>query len=145
MIAWLRFNAVGICGAVVQLASLWFLTRFGVHYLWATALSVEAALLHNFWWHTRWTWKGRDASLVRFHLANGLVSIVSNLILMRIFTGWLGVPAVPANLLAITLTSLFNFVLGDRWVFAERPSRGLHGGAEGINGQALDEGTDSEA
>jgi putative flippase GtrA len=117
MKTWLRFNAVGIGGAALQLASLWFLTRFGVQYLWATALAVEAALLHNFFWHTRWTWKGREASLFRFHLANGVMSIVSNLIWMRIFTGWLGVPAVPANLLAITLTSLANFVLGDRWVF----------------------------
>lgn len=117
MKVWLRFNAVGIGGAVVQLASLWFLTRFGVHYLWATALSVEAALLHNFWWHTRWTWKGRDASLLRFHLANGLVSIVSNLIWMRIFAGWVGV--VPANLLAIALTSVINFLLGERWVFLQ--------------------------
>lgn len=118
MKTWLRFNAVGIAGAAVQVASLWLLTRLHVHYLLATALAVEAALLHNFYWHTRWTWKGRDASIVRFHLANGLVSVVSNLILMRIFTGWLGVPAVPANLLAITLTSMVNFVLGDRWVFS---------------------------
>jgi putative flippase GtrA len=115
---WLRFNAVGIAGAPLQVALLWLLMHFGAHYLWATALSVEAALLHNFFWHTRWTWQGRDASLLRFHLANGLVSIVSNLIWMRIFTGWLGVPAVPANLLAITLTSVVNFVLGERWVFA---------------------------
>jgi putative flippase GtrA len=120
MKTWLRFNAVGIGGAAVQIACVWFLTDSGVHYLWATALAVEAALLHNFWWHTRWTWKGRNASLLRFHLANGLVSIISNLILMRIFTGGLGVPAVPANLLAITLTSVVNFVLGDRWVFSPR-------------------------
>jgi len=114
---WLRFNAVGIGGAALQLASLWFLTHSGVHYLWATALSVELALLHNYFWHTRWTWKGRDASILRFHLANGLVSLLSNLVLMRIFTGWLEIPAVPANFLAITLTSIVNFVLGDRWVF----------------------------
>ena len=105
MRTWLRFNAVGIAGAVVQVASLWFLTYSGVHYLWATALSVEAALLHNFWWHTRWTWKGRDASILRFHLANGVLSMASNLFWMRIFTGWLGVPAVPANLLAIVMWS----------------------------------------
>ncbi len=123
MIRWLRFNAVGMGGAVVQLSLLWILTRADVHYLLATALAVEAALLHNFFWHTRWTWKGRDASLLRFHLANGLVSIASNLLLMRIFTGWLNVPAVPANLLAITLTSAINFVLGDRWVFATRSRR----------------------
>jgi putative flippase GtrA len=122
MKTWLRFNAVGIGGAAVQVACLWFLTYSGVHYLWATALAVEAALLHNYFWHTRWTWKGREASLLRFHLANGLLSIVSNLIWMRIFTGWLDIPAVPANLLAITLTSVANFILGDRWVFATRGS-----------------------
>lgn len=120
MITWLRFNAVGIGGAVVQLALLWILTRVDVHYLVATALAVEAALLHNFFWHTRWTWKGRDASLLRFHLANGLVSIASNLLLMRIFTGGLHIPPMPANLMAITLTSVVNFVLGDRWVFSPR-------------------------
>lgn len=144
MKVWLRFNAVGIGGACLQLASLWFLTRFGVHYLWATALSVEAALLHNFWWHIRWTWRGREASLLRFHLANGLLSFASNLVLMRIFTGWLAVPAVAANLFAIILTSLLNFVLGDRWVFAERPGSGLHGGAQRIDGEALDERADDE-
>ena len=120
MITWLRFNAVGIAGAVVQLAILWLLTRAGVHYLVATALAVEVALLHNFFWHTRWTWKGRDANLLRFHMANGLVSLLSNLALMRIFTGWFEIPPVPANLLAITLTSIVNFVLGDRWVFSPR-------------------------
>ena len=85
MIRWVKFNTVGIAGAVLQLAVLWVLTRAGLHYLIATALAVEAAVLHNFYWHTRWTWKGREASLLRFHLANGLLSVVSNLIWMRIF------------------------------------------------------------
>ncbi|MEP6960491.1 MAG: GtrA family protein [Acidobacteriota bacterium] len=118
MIRWLKFNAVGIAGAAVQLSVLWLLQRAGLHYLIATALAVEVAVLHNFYWHVRWTWKGREASLLRFHLANGLLSVVSNLIWMRIFTGWLGVPAIPANLLAVALTSIANFLLGDRWVFS---------------------------
>jgi putative flippase GtrA len=114
---WLRFNVVGIAGAIVQLTLVAGLTRASVHYLLATALGVEAAILNNFYWHTRWTWRDREPRLWRFHIANGAVSLLSNLILMRIFTGWLGVPPVPANLGAITLTSLVNFVLGDRWVF----------------------------
>ena len=101
----------------MQLTAIAILTRTSVHYLLATALGVEAAILHNFYWHTRWTWKDREPRLWRFHIANGAVSLLSNLVLMRIFTGWLGVPPVPANLGAITLTSLVNFVLGDRWVF----------------------------
>ena len=114
---WLKFNAVGAVGAVVQLSMLALLVRMGVHYLVATAAAVETAVLHNYAWHVRWTWKGRSGSLWRFHLANGAVSIVSNLIWMRVFTGWMDVPAVPANLLAIGLTSVANFFLGDRWVF----------------------------
>jgi putative flippase GtrA len=39
---------------------------------------------------------------------------------MRLFTGWLGIPALPANLMAIALTSTVNFLLGDRWVFARK-------------------------
>jgi dolichol-phosphate mannosyltransferase len=117
MIRWLKFNAIGATGAVLQLALLALLVRLGVHYLVATALAVEAAVLQNYYWHTRWTWKGRDGNLWRFHLANGLISVISNLALMRVFTGWLGIRPIPANLMAITLTSVVNFLFGDRWVF----------------------------
>jgi len=118
---WLKFNAVGMAGVVVQLGVLAVLLRFDVHYLLATALAVEAAVLQNYYWHSRWTWKGRAGSLWRFHLSNGLISVISNLVWMRIFTGWLGIPPVLANLMAIALTSTANFLFGDRWVF-QRPS-----------------------
>jgi putative flippase GtrA len=120
MLRWWKFNTVGAVGVAVQLGALALLIQFGVNYLVATALAVEAAVLQNYYWHTRWTWKGREGSLWRFHLANGLLSLISNLVWMRIFTGGLGIPAVPANLLAIALTSTANFLLGDRWVFARK-------------------------
>ena len=119
-VKWLKFNAVGLGGAALQVALLWTLERAGVTYLLATAIAVEAALLHNFWWHVRWTWRDRSPSLLRFHLANGAVSMTSNLVWMRVFTGWLGMPVTEANVLAIGITSLLNFALSDRWVFASR-------------------------
>ena len=122
MVRWLKFNAVGAIGALVQLSVLAVLIRLGAHYLLATALAVESAVLQNYYWHTRWTWKERHGSLWRFHLANGLISALSNLIWMRIFTGWLGISPVPANLMAIALTSVANFLFGDRWVFQRRPA-----------------------
>jgi putative flippase GtrA len=123
MIRWAKFNAVGILGAAVQLGLLAVLTCWGAHYLVATAIAVETAVLHNYVWHLRWTWADRPpasrlAALVRFNLANGAVSLLSNLILMRVFTGWLGFPVIAANVLAIAITSVVNFLLGDRWVFA---------------------------
>ena len=122
MLRWLKFNTVGAAGVVVQLGVLALLLRLGAHYLLATALAVESAVLQNYYWHVRWTWKGRDGSLWRFHLTNGLISVLSNLLWMRIFTGWLGVAPIPANLMAIALTSLANFLFGDRWVFQRRPA-----------------------
>lgn len=128
MIRWLKFNAVGVMGSVVQLATLGVMVRMGANYLAATAAAVELAILHNYAWHTRWTWKERDSagldSLWRFHLGNGCLSMASNLALMKVFTGWLGWPVLPANFLAILLTSFVNFFVGDRWVFRQLPERG---------------------
>ena len=88
---WLRFNAVGVMGFAVQLLVLGVLVSgLGLHYLPATGLAVEAAVLHNFVWHEVWTWRDRPSSaftvrlkrLFRFHLANGAASLAGNLILM---------------------------------------------------------------
>ena len=121
MIRWLKFNAVGLMGVGVQLAGLAVLTRLGVNYLVATGLAVEMAVLHNYIWHRRWTFqerpKGRGSSLWRFQVSNGLLSLASNVVLMRVFTGWAGLPVVPANLIAIGCASLVNFWVSERWVF----------------------------
>lgn len=123
---WLTFNAVGLISVVVQLAALWLYTNvFGWHYLVATALAVETAVLHNYAWHTAWTWRDRNdagptsgSRLVRFHLGNGLVSLLANLALMRLFAGIFHLPLLAANVVSITITSLLNFVIGEFWVFA---------------------------
>ena len=123
---WLRFNAVGVLGAGIQLAVLWLMLQLHVHYLLATGIAIEAALLHNFVWHRLWTWAGHAGSLWRFHASNGLISLISNLLLMRILTGALGLPAIPSNLAAITLTSLLNFAFASKWVFAHAQQPGYH-------------------
>ncbi|HXE65250.1 MAG TPA: GtrA family protein [Bryobacteraceae bacterium] len=121
---WLRFNAVGILGAGIQLAAFAAMLRLGVHYLVATVLAIEVALLHNYVWHRRWTWAGQAGSLWRFHLSNGLISFVSNLALMRWFSGALHFPPVPSNLAAIIITSFVNYGLALKWVFVQfRPAR----------------------
>lgn len=124
---WLKFNAIGIVGVGVQLLFLHLLVRARVDYLAATAIAVEAAVLHNFAWHQKYTWSDRPtdnlsevmARLIRFHLSNGTVSIVGNLLLMRWLVGGLHVPLLLANIGAIAVCSLINFVLGDRFVFRD--------------------------
>src|SRR5262249_8430739 len=61
---YLKFNVVGIAGVGVQLLVLALLkSGFGVPYLTATVLAVETAVLHNFFWHERWTWIERTKVL----------------------------------------------------------------------------------
>ena len=123
ILRWLKFNAVGGIGLLVQLGTLWLLERvIGVQYLLATVLAVEAAVLHNFVWHQLWTWRGRPHRsvlfrLVRFHLANGLVSLVANFVLMALFVGVLHMRLIPANLLSVGIAGILNFGLAELWVF----------------------------
>jgi len=123
----LRFNTVGALGIAVQLVVLWLLAGpLGVHYLVATAIAIEISVLHNFFWHLRWTW-ARSGSALRdrhvwfrcaaFHAGNGLVSMLGSLALMPLFAGRLHIHYLLANLLAIACTGLVNFLLGDRVIF----------------------------
>ena len=128
LIRWARFNAVGLMGVTVQIAVLMFLRGvWNLHYLPATALAVEMAVLHNFCWHDRWTWSDRTATadttvlrrLLRFNLTVGTVSIVQNLFLMELLVAGLNLHYLPANLLAIASCSTLNYFSSNRLVFKQ--------------------------
>ena len=121
----LRFNVASALGIGVQLGVLWILMR-GLHvgYGAATGVAVLAAVGHNFVWHWRWTWGDRaiplgrvPAALARFLAANGAVSLVGNVVLMAVLVRGAGLPAIPANVLAIAVCGLVNYWLGDVIVF----------------------------
>ena len=122
------FVSVGAIGFVVQLAVLAALS-VGAHWSSApaTALAVEAAVLTNFFWHERWTWRDRPTGLnrrlqrlVRFHVTNGATSLVGNVLVTAIAVGLFGTNALLANAMAVALLSIVNYLAADRWVFAAR-------------------------
>ena len=126
---WLKYNAVGAVGIAVQWGVLAYLVRVvGFNYLVATALAVEAALLHNFCWHEQWTWSDRSTGdprsnrvlvrLARFNVSTGLISIVGNLLVMRALVGGFRLNVILANLVAIATCAVVNFLVNDRWVFS---------------------------
>jgi dolichol-phosphate mannosyltransferase len=123
---WLKFGTVGTLGLSLQLGTLTILKGYlGVHYLAATGMAVESAILHNFFWHERWTWgdrglsgsRGRPARLVRFHSTTGAISILGNLVFMRLYAGELGLHYLVASLASVASCTVFNFVVSDRLVF----------------------------
>jgi len=122
-IRWCKFNAVCAMGIVVQLVALTLL-KSGLHlnYLVATALAVEAAVIHNFFWHERYTWADRESTsrlirFAKFNLSNGVISILGNVALMRLLVGAIGLNYFVANALSIAGCSLLNFMVSDRLVF----------------------------
>jgi len=122
---WLKFSAVGAIGIAVQLVALGlFHGLLRLDYLTATGLAVETAVLHNFVWHERWTWRDRArpaggiaARLLCFNLSAGVVSIVTNLALMRWLVGAYHAEYLIANLVSIALSSVVNYIVSDVFVF----------------------------
>ncbi len=136
-------------GIIVQFVALFLLkTSLHFNYLAATAIAVEAAVVHNFVWHERFTWADRTrvdriqidrtktdrmtserirsrwrrslTRLLRFNLTTGAVSIVGNLALMKVMVGFGHMNYLLANAVAIVLCSLANFLVSEAWVFAQK-------------------------
>ena len=124
---WLKFNVAGLLGVGMQLLVLAALMRYAsLSYLAATPIAVEAAILHNFMWHERYTWASRRhlrnqsawKRCLQFNLTNGGVSLMGNLVLMKSLVERAHMPVLGANLCAIAICSGVNFLLAEYFVFA---------------------------
>jgi len=133
LLRWLKFTAVGAIGMVAQLAALALLRSWlKLDYLLATGVAVEITVMHNFFWHERFTWADRQPGrpiqslfrFAKFNASNGAVSIVGNLALMWLLVGQVKLNYVASNVCGIVACSVVNFHLGDRFVFEtiDRPA-----------------------
>ena len=123
---WIKFHMVGLMGMVVQLTVLPLLkSGLGLNYVPATILAVEAAVLHNFAWHEKFTWRDRSSvhysevlkRLARFNLTTGMISIVGNVVIMKFLVGQEHLPYMMANIIAIGCCSVANFLCSEVIVF----------------------------
>ena len=117
------FALVGASGFVCQLGALHLLVGGGLPVGVSTAAAVLTAVVHNFLWHRRWTWRDRavapvssPAQLLRFVGLNGLVSLAGNVVITAGLAAS-GMPVLAANGVAVVMCSAANFVLADRMVF----------------------------
>jgi putative flippase GtrA len=132
-----RFALVGLLGFGLQMALLRLFVDVGhLHYLVATALAVEGTIVHNFIWHSQWTWRDRPGDalpwwtrLARFNGLTAVASIAGNLGLMVLFVEAARLPLLPANAMAVAVMSAANFIGADRLVFPARSRASLVAGA----------------
>lgn len=126
----IKFGIVGASGVVVNLAVLYV----GQEYLFtevtqetlrlnlSLALAIFIATISNFFWNRRWTWHDRKqhqsvpvvVQFVQYALACW-VGIAVQFGLTNLFALFLHY--LVANLIAVVIASLFNFVANDFWTF----------------------------
>lgn len=139
-IRFLEFFLTRNIGTLVDTAVLWLMADlvFKGSYVGenivSPAISFELATMVNyitsyFWIYPRRIEKRTAGQFLRRFITFNLSSILGFLIkmvLLLLFKKWLGWHVVLCNLLALTVSGLFNFALTDRWVFSRqvpRPTR----------------------
>jgi putative flippase GtrA len=107
-----------------------FSKEFGMEPALATALAVEMAVLHNFTWHERYTWKDRCSvhwtdvagRLIRFNLTTGMISLLGTTAIVKYLVTAHHCHVLVANLIAIPCCSMLNFLASDLIVFKKPAS-----------------------
>ena len=120
-----RFAAVAAGGFIIQLVTLAVLSASDWPVAWATAVAVECAALHNFWWHERWTWGDRRLGpratavrLMKYHFTTAATAILGNVMITTGLVVLAGVPILAANAAAVGVMAAASYLAADRWVFA---------------------------
>jgi putative flippase GtrA len=123
---WARFTTAGLGGFIIQLSLLAALTKWTeLHYVAATLMAVELAILANFFWHEQWTWRDRPSAtwrerwqrLRRFHLLTGFTSIVGTTVLTAALVEGAGLSPVVSNAISVIALGLVNFAGSETLVF----------------------------
>ena len=137
MTRWIRFTLAGTAGFAVQIGTLAMLTQIpGLHYLVATAIAVELAIVCNFAWHERWTWhdrlappkplgeggpaadrRERWARLLRFNTLTAVTSIAGSVALTALLVASAGLSPIAANIASVIALGLVNFAAANTLVF----------------------------
>ena len=121
----IKFSIVGLSGTLVNMAVYAVAVNSGLYYLIAAVISFLFAVTNNFYWNFRWTFKGQAAfrrrrnKYFRF-LAVRLLNLGINLLLLRLLVETLGFDKTLAQLVAIGLVSILNFLMNSRFTFGEK-------------------------
>jgi putative flippase GtrA len=139
---YVRFGLVGASGTVINLAVLYTAHEFlfsaiepaGSKPYFSLALAIGLATINNFTWNRLWTWSDRqhatssqrEDAISKRHLLAQLMQYATaswiGIALQYALTLWLAhyMHYMLANLIAILIASVSNFITNDRWTFRHR-------------------------
>lgn len=128
-----KFGLVGASGTVINIAVLYLaqehllrgIADFQARLNYSIALAITVATISNFYWNRRLTWRDRTRNtpqpalrlFVKYVMAAALSIVIQSLL-----TKWLALHLhyLLANVIAIVLASVVNFIANDRLTFRRR-------------------------
>ena len=136
MVHWrfIKFGLVGASGTVINIAVLFLaqevlfksIADFHSRLNYSIALAITLATINNFYWNRRLTWRDRkrdDSHSALFLFFKYVMAAGLSIAVQTLLTKWLALYLhyILANIAAIVLASLCNFVANDRMTFRRRP------------------------
>lgn len=126
----IKFGAVGASGTVINIAVLYvaqeYLLRgiqdFHSRLNFSIALAITLATISNFYWNRRLTWRDRQREAHHSELllfSRYVMAAALSIVIQSLLTKWLAnyLHYLVANVLAIVVASVANFVANDRLTF----------------------------
>jgi len=132
----IKFGLVGASGTVINIAVLYLAQEFLFRQIidfhsrlnYSIALAITLATISNFYWNRRLTWRDRKHEAhhsALFLFAKYVMAAGLAIVLQSLLTKWLALYMhyLLANVLAIVLSSVCNFVANDRMTFRRRRAK----------------------
>ena len=126
----IKFGVVGASGTVINIAVLYvaqeYLLRsiedFHSRLNYSIALAITLATISNFYWNRRLTWRDRRQEVHRsafFLFSKYVMAAALSIVIQSLLTKWLAsyLHYLLANVIAIVIASVANFVANDRLTF----------------------------
>lgn len=117
----IKFVVTGFLGTVINLVIFYLLVeKAGMLYIFGAAISFVVAITNNFFWNKHWTFKNKSQKYKEQYIKYFFVSILGlgiNLIILSILIEIFNLWYMFAQLIAIILTGVSNFLLNKNWTF----------------------------
>jgi dolichol-phosphate mannosyltransferase len=124
IIRFVKFGLVGGTGVAVNAGILALFTEGArIDYRLSSVCAIEFAIVNNFIWNYRWTWKERRGGgrmlnkFVKFHVSSGLTALAVNWGILVVLTEVWGIHYAVSNLIGIAIGTVSNFLFTHFWAF----------------------------
>ncbi|MDM5237014.1 sugar translocase [Bacillus cereus] len=115
----LKFGLVGIFNTLITIISFMILVKLGMNYLVANTISYLIGVANSYYWNKNWVFKPNNKSTSMFFkfLTVNLIVLAFNTLCLFILVDKLAFNPFIAQIFAIGVGMVINFVLNKIWTF----------------------------